>query len=298
LAVLDSSIEISPIFSLQTVTTQPHGVRNIVKAFSTPNGVELTRSFSQENFIQPGDLIFVTLEISNENGTLNFIMVEDNIPTGFKLDPSTIQHPTEMYEVTSSGISFFFPELSFGLTKITYGLVASNIRQSLVIPARISSMYDDWVVTSAPGILGETRLSIDPMNGQILKDLIFPEVVSLELKEIVSTTLPYLKIQVVAEDNWGVASVKVFIKQNNWMMLDCFSEDGTWSANALGLHDGAAQMYIEIMDYAGNIHISGETVHMLELDDFLLPIIPMTFLLVTALLSGIGISFYIRKKGI
>jgi len=225
-------------------------------------------------------------------------MLEDSIPTGFKLDPSTIQHPTEMYEVTSTGITFFFPELSLGITKVKYGLVASNIRQSLVTPAELSSMYDDWVVKSAPGVLGESRLPIDPVSGEIQKDLIFPELVSLNLKEISIGLSPYLKIDVVAEDNWGVASVNIYIKQNTWTKVECFSEEGTWSVNALGLHDGGAQIYLEIMDYAGNVIISSESSHMLELDDLLIPIIPMTFLLVTALLSGIGISFIVRKRGI
>ncbi|MCK4848726.1 MAG: hypothetical protein KAT16_06880, partial [Candidatus Heimdallarchaeota archaeon] len=298
LTVLDSSEELFPRFAVQPESTPQFEVRKLVKESPAPNGIDITRSFSKKSFIKPGDLIFVTLDIINENDTLNFIMVEDSIPTGFKLDPSTIQHSSDMYEVTSSGITFFFPELSYGLTKIKYGLIASNIRQSLVIPAQLSSMYDDWVVKSTQGVLGETRLLIDPMNGEISKDLIFPEVVSFELKEIVEGLTPYLQIQVMAEDNWGVATVKVFIKQGSWAMLECFSEEGTWSVNAIGLHDGAAQIYLEIMDYAGNIHISSESVHMLELDDFLVPIIPITFLLVSALLSGVGISFYVRKRGI
>jgi hypothetical protein len=298
LTVVEESDEIFTVFFAHQKSTDLHRVRKIVEESSTPFGIELTRSFSKEKFIKSGELVFVTLEIDNGNDTLNFIMLEDKIPTGFKLDPSTIQHPTEMYEVTSTGITFFFPELSLGTTKVKYGLVASNIRQSLVTPAELSSMYDDWVVKSTPGVLGESRLPIDPMNGEIRKDLTFPELVSLNLKEIFVSFSPYLKIDVVAEDNWGVASVNVFVKQNMWTKLECFNEEDTWSVNALGLHDGAAQIYIEVMDYAGNVIISGESTHILELDDFLIPIIPMTFLLVTALLSGIGISFVIRKKGI
>ncbi|MHA2111522.1 MAG: MG2 domain-containing protein [Candidatus Hodarchaeales archaeon] len=298
LTVVDESDEIFPAFFAHQKSIDPYKVRKIVEESSTPVGIELTRSFSKEKFIKSGELVFVTLEIDNGNDTLNFIMLEDMIPTGFKLDLSTIQHPTEMYEVTSSGITFFFPKLSLGTTKVKYGLVASNIRQSLVTPAELSSMYDDWVVKSAPGVLGESRLPIDPMSGEIQKDLIFPELVSLSLKEISVSFSPYLKIDVVAEDNWGVASVNVFVKQNTWTKLECFSEEGTWSVNALGLHDGAAQIFLEIMDYAGNVIISRESSHMLELDDLLIPIIPITFLLVTALLSGISISFIVRKRGI
>ena len=102
----------------------------------------------------------------------------------------------------------------------------------------------------------------------------------------------------VAEDNWGIASVNVFVKQSSCLKYECFSVEDKWSVNALGLHDGAAQIYLEIMDYAGNVIISSESKHILELDDLLIPIIPMTFLLVTALLSGVGISFIVRKRGI
>jgi len=298
LTVVEEAEEIFPEFSARQESTDLYKVQKIVEESSTPGGIVLTRSFSKERFIKSGEVIFVTLEINNQNDTLNFIMLEDSIPTGFKLDPSTIQHPTEMHEVTSTGITFFFPELSLGATKVKYGLVASNIRQSLATPAQLSSMYDDWVVKSAPGVLGESRLPIDPVSGEIQKDLIFPELVSLNLKEISIGLSPYLKIDVVAEDNWGVASVNVFIKQDTWTKVECFSEEGSWSVNALGLHDGDAQIYLEIMDYAGNVIISGESQHMLELDDLLVPIIPIVFLLVTALLSGVSISFFVRKRGI
>ena len=97
-------------------------------------------AYSKDSYIQSGDLIDVTLTIKNNNDTMNFIMVEDSIPVGFTIEPSTIQHSAETYEVTNTGITFFFPDLVKGETQISYGLVASNIRQSLASPAKLSSM--------------------------------------------------------------------------------------------------------------------------------------------------------------
>jgi hypothetical protein len=265
---------------------------------SSVTGLTIDREFSKEKYIQPGDLILVTLQVTNENDTMNFLMLEESVPVGFSVDPSTVQHSQDTYQITNRGITFFFAQLPEGETVVKYGLIASNIRQSLVIPAKLSSMYDDWIVKSAPAILGEARVPIDPLTGEIIKDLSYPSLVNLKLSEVRDTDSPYLNIEVTAEDNWGIASVIVYIKQSTWFSFDCFENDEQWNAKGRGLTTGNAQIYIEIMDYAGNVFVTSESVHMLDLSVIFIPFIPIISLIVFALVTGAGISVYVRKRGI
>jgi uncharacterized protein YfaS (alpha-2-macroglobulin family) len=298
LIVLESTEGMLPKYSIDGVDASEIGIQGVAKLKTQVSGLELTRTYSKDAYIQSGDLIVVTLTIDNDNDTMNFIMLEDTIPVGFTVEPSTIQHSAETYEITNTGITFFFPDLVKGKTQISYGIVASNIRQSLASPAELSSMYDDWVVKSSSAILGEARVPIDPLTGDVIKDLSFPELISFKLTETIQGSSSYLKVSVITQDNWGIASVRVFIKQNNWLAFDCFIEDQKWETKAMGLTDGYALAYVEIMDYAGNVFISSETTHSLELDDLIIPMVPMILLLFLASIVGTSISLYVRRKGL
>ncbi|MHA2052366.1 MAG: MG2 domain-containing protein [Candidatus Hodarchaeales archaeon] len=261
-------------------------------------GLKLNREYSKSSFINTGDFILVTLTIVNDNETLNFIMVEESLPAGFVLDTSSIQHSLDTYTVTSSGITFFFSELMTGTTTVQYGLVASSIRQSLAVPAKLSSMYEEWIVESAPTVLGESRIPIDLDTGEIIKDLTFPVLESLKLTEVANSDSPYLQVSVSASDNWGIASVKVYIKQDSWSSYECFQDAEQWSVKALGVSDGSANVYVEVMDFAGNVFLSGEAKHEIELEDLIVPFGPISLLLLVALISGLVISAYARKQGV
>ncbi|MHA1976699.1 MAG: MG2 domain-containing protein [Candidatus Hodarchaeales archaeon] len=298
LVVLSTTEGMLPLSSVIPKQSPLPEVHMSLLTTSSVTGLTVDREFSKEKYIQPGDLIVVTLKVSNENESMNFLMLEESIPVGFSVDPSTVQHSQETYEVTSKGITFFFAQLPTGKTEVKYGLLASNIRQSLVVPAKLSSMYDDWIVKSTPAVLGEARVPIDPLTGEIIKDLSYPSLVKLELSEIRDSSSPYLNIEVMADDNWGIASVKVYIKQSIWYSFECFQEGDQWNARGRGLTTGNAQIYVEIMDYAGNVFVTGESAHMLDLGTIFIPLIPIISLIVFAFVTGAGISIYARKRGI
>jgi hypothetical protein len=297
---VEDSVELwIPEFSIDNQVSNPIGASGFAKMKSTVSGIELTRSYSQKDNIKSGDLVVVTLTIKNNNDTMNFIMVEDTIPIGFTIEPSTIPQSAEMYEITSTGVTFFFPELLNGETQISYGLVASNIRQSLASPAKLSSMYDEWMVKSSSTILGEVRVPIDPLTGEVNKDLSFPELLSMKFDSAISSSdSAYLRILVDAQDNWGIASIRVFVAQENWHSFNCFSENDKWVSKAVGLQDGKAVAYVEIIDFAGNVFVSKESTHNLKLDDLIIPVLPMIILIVMASVIGLSVSFYVRKRGI
>jgi hypothetical protein len=286
--ILDTSL--FPDYSLKTNIEKPRSQT------SSSSGIEITRTYSQLEGFQKGDLIYVNLSITNNKQMENFLMLEDFIPIGFELDDNTIIHSAETYKITKSGVTFFFPELELGTTVIKYGLVAMSVRQSLVAPAKLSSMYDDWVETSSPAILGDMRIPIDPITGLVVQDLQLPCLEAITLEETLLESQGVLDINVIASDNWGIASVRIFIKQSSWNVFECSMEQEDWRVKATGLNDGKSQIYTEIIDLAGNVMISEQFNQYLELEDLAIPILPILGLLSIAIVAGIASSLYIKKN--
>ncbi|MFX1284554.1 MAG: MG2 domain-containing protein [Promethearchaeota archaeon] len=296
-SLLDIILDV-PSFSVPSLTSNDEKVKLHV---SSSTKLELTRTYSQMNGFQRGDLVTVTLSITNTKQVENFLMVEDYIPIGFELDKSTIKHSAETFEITTSGITFFFPELKVGTTQVSYGVIAMNVRQSLVSPARLSSMYDEWEVKSLPVILGDTRISIDS-TGAVVQDFELPTLEKITIKETYLTSKTGLGIEVTASDNWGIAGVRVFIKQSDWNVFECSKEIDEWRTIATGISDGDSQIYLEIIDFAGNVLVSDSFSKYIELEDLFIPekILPVLGLISVALVAGIaaGITstMYLRKK--
>ncbi|MFX0125482.1 MAG: MG2 domain-containing protein [Candidatus Hodarchaeota archaeon] len=260
------------------------------------NGLILERKYSKLTSYQKGDLVIVTLSITNTKQVENFIMLEDNIPSGFDLDTNTIVHPDATYEITSSGIAFFFPELTIDTTEVSYGIIAIDVRQSLVPPAQLSSMYHDWVIYSTSEVLGATRIPIDPLTGSVIKDMEFPIIKNLKLEEGVQGEEAVLNVAVDAVDNWGVASVRVFVEQEAWGMYECMKKGDTWTTQIFKLHDGPSQVYVEVIDLAGNTQVSEISKRYLELESLVIPVFSILTLLIVAFLSASVATVALRKK--
>ncbi|MFX0052588.1 MAG: hypothetical protein ACFE8U_15000, partial [Candidatus Hermodarchaeota archaeon] len=163
-------------------------------------------------------------------------------------------------------------------------------------PARLSSMYDDWVVMSASEILGGTRVPIDPKTGAIIQDLQAPRLEKLVIKETFQGYRAGVHVTVDAVDNWNIASVRLFIKQSTWNVFECSEESDGWKILAMGLSEGKTQFYVEIIDYAGNVMVSEPSIRYLELQDLIIPVIPILGLLIIAILGGICANVFIKKK--
>ena len=260
------------------------------------SSITVDRKYSQLSHFKKGDLITVTLTVTSDQ-IENFLMLEDFIPAGFELDESTIHHSTGSYVKTGNGITFFYPELDIGTTEVKYGIIAMNIRQSIAAPAKLSCMYDEWVEMSEPAILGESRIPIDPVTGLVKKDLQIPVLNSLNVEETATLSDYILEIEVTASDNWGIASIRVFIKQKTiWNSFECFEDEDSWTTQVTGLDEGNSVIFVEIIDQAGNTVISDETVKYLEFRDLFIPILPIVGLLGLAAAIGIISSMYVRKR--
>ncbi|UCG00682.1 MAG: hypothetical protein JSW11_13810 [Candidatus Heimdallarchaeota archaeon] len=261
-------------------------------------GLILERGYSKSTSYQKGDLVIVTLSITNTEQVENFIMLEDTVPSGFDLDVNTIVHPDATYEITSSGVAFFFPELAMGTTEVSYGIIAMDVRQSLVPPAQLSSMYHDWVIHSTSKVLGATRIPIDPSTGSVIKDMEFPIIQSLKLEEGVYDNRAVLNVEVNAVDNWGISSVRVFVEQESWGIYECVKTDDTWTVKISKLHDGQSRAFVEVIDLAGNTKVGDTTEKYLELDSLVVPVFPIITLLIVAIVSATIASVAVRRKSV
>ncbi len=266
------------------------------KTVNDTNGLSIERDYSQISSYQKGDMVVVTLTIENTQDTQNYLMLEDFLPSGFQVEPTTVQSSQGIFKQTSFGVVFFFPELNKGKTVVQYGIVAYNVRQSLVKPARLSSMYDSWEVLSTPTILGDTRLKLDPTTGDIQKDLQNPTLEDIIISEELKENIPILSISIKAFDNWGISSARVFIKQDKWTVSECNFQNNKWKSIIYSLNEGKSEIYIELIDNSGNVFVSDEITRYLELKDLYIPTFSILILLAISAIIAVSVSLIIQKN--
>lgn len=318
---VSNKVEISVVINSEASKLIDTKVEKLMAKSNSASGLELTRTYSQFDSFQPGELIYVTLTITNTESIENYIMLEDYIPIGFELDETTLESYSETYELTPSGITFFFPKLELGETEVQYGLVAMSVRQSLVSPAKVSCMYDEWVVASSSAILGDIRIPIDPATGAVVQDLQLPILEETILEETLIGSSCVQNITVTVCDNWGISSVRVFVKQSSWNMWNLYQTNGLWKIIASGLNEGESQIYVEVIDYAGNVLVCEAFSYDIEVTEppettepttpiqptlpnephfqffeHKIPILPIFGLIAVAMLVGIGSSIFLRRK--
>ncbi|MHA1975222.1 MAG: MG2 domain-containing protein [Candidatus Hodarchaeales archaeon] len=275
---------------------QENGGSKVKSKVKLSEDFSVTRSYSKRYDLVKGDLIFVELTIENHKGTENFLMLEDFLPTGFEVEINTVEQVHGSYKLTSSGIAFFFPELTTGTFTVRYGIVVNDVKQSSVRPARFSSMYDSWEIFSSSDIVGDMRLAINVGTGAIIRDTELPVVDKLDVEESISENKAITKILVEASDNLGVASVKIYIKQDNWRSFECSLNSGQWLVTILSLKEGQSEIYVEVADEMGNIFVSDTSFRYLELQDLYIPVIQVIVLFAMSLSVAVFATIIVRKK--
>jgi len=266
------------------------------KTVDDTNGLSVKRDYSQISSYHKGNMVLVTITIENTLDVQNYLMLEDFLPSGFQVEPTTVQSSHGIFKQTSLGVVFFFPELNKGKTLVQYGIAAYNVRQSLVRPARLSSMYDSWEVLSTPTILGDSRLQLDPSTGDIQKDLQNPTLGDVTISEELKENIPVLSISIEAFDNWGISSARIFIKQDKWTVSECNFQNTKWEAIIYSLNEGESEIYIELIDNSGNVFVSDEITRYLELKDLYIPTLSILILLAVSAIIAVSVSLIIQKN--
>lgn len=279
--VQDTSIELKTAFEL--------------KQEELP-GIDIAKSFSKTTGFIKGDITKIVIELSNSDDTEFFIMVEETIPVGFIIDETSISISTGTYSKTTKGISFFIPEIGEENIDISYSLIAVDVRQSIVEPTRISSMYDDWIIQSEPEILGDLRLPVSIKTGNFALDYEDPTINSFEFTPILINDKPVVKTTLSIQDNWGVASVKIYTKQDLWKVTEAEEiSTNQWESYTSNLRDGFTEVYFEVIDITGNVLIYKGQDQYFEISDLDIPFITIFGLLTIASLIGVA-SLLIAKK--
>ncbi|MFX0137400.1 MAG: alpha-2-macroglobulin family protein, partial [Candidatus Hodarchaeota archaeon] len=149
--------------------------------------LSLTKQVSKQDFLVPGEIITVTLQISNDGDPRQFYVLEDELPTGtiFLSDSVEISGDYNNSEITHglflSGIHFFFPMLATGITEITYQLQVDNIKNSYSGECKLWGMYDD-ICISAHSVVLENVPRKHYTNHSIYQDLLQPLIIMVFIK--------------------------------------------------------------------------------------------------------------------
>jgi len=225
--------------------------------------ITLTKEISKQNFLISGEVINITIKITNNGGPRQFYVVEDEQPTGtvFVLDSVEISgnyNDTEVtYDMYSSGIHFFFPMLTTGITEITYQIQVDNIKNAYSGQCNLWGMYDDMYI-SAKSIVLENIPRKYLANDLVYQDLTQPSILNVSVKQSLKTPNIELQINVKAIDNNVINKIRVVFSQNSgWRAQTQFSmenyNDFSIIITNLKNINSIVILFIEISDIYGNI---------------------------------------------
>ncbi|MHA2394328.1 MAG: MG2 domain-containing protein, partial [Promethearchaeota archaeon] len=109
--------------------------------------------------LNPGDIIDVVINITNDGDSCQFYVLEDKLPTGtiFLSDTVKISGDSVSSEITNnlfrSGIHLFFPLLATGKTEIRYKVQVEKIKNSYSGQCKLWGMYDEVRISTQSEIL-------------------------------------------------------------------------------------------------------------------------------------------------
>ncbi|KKM94011.1 hypothetical protein LCGC14_1202580, partial [marine sediment metagenome] len=224
--------------------------------------ISLIKEISKQNFLISGELINITLKITNNGESRQFYVVEDEQPTGtvFVLDSVEIlgnYNDTEVtYNIDSSGIHFFFPILTTGFTEIRYQIQVENIKNAYSGQCNIWGMYDD-IFVSGKSIVLENIPRKYFANDLVYQDLLQPSILNASVKQSLKTPNIELQINIQATDNNIINKIRVVFSQNSgWRAQTLYSlkEQDNFSIVITDLKNinSIVALFIEVSDIYGN----------------------------------------------
>lgn len=257
----------------------------------------LIKQVSKQNFFVPGDIITITIKISNDGDPRQFYVIEDEQPTGtiFLPDSVEISGDNNNSEITQglflSGIHFFFPILGTGITEITYQLQVDNIKNSYSGQCKLWGMYDDTYISAQSVVLENIPRKYHPDNS-VYQDLSLPFVSNISFSQNFKEPKIQLIVNLHAIDNNGINRIRIVFSQNSgWRVQTLYSmkDQGDFSIIITDIKNinSIVKMYLEIFDIYGNI----ATTNLIPVEIFAYEIIPY-------LIIGVIVGFSIGLASI
>jgi len=249
-----------------------------------------------QKFIE-GSLIQVRVQITNHgNETRRLLIVEGGIPTGTQFDTSTVLPSfITAFKQKESTVEFFITEIASGETlEFEYRLTALNLRASSLPAVKLSSMYDDWSVTSNTVMLGSSSVEYNSMGNKVT-DVNAPVLEGLSYSQDKNT----LSFVVKAGDENGIESVKVLLKDDAWYTVNLdYTTDTSWKGvfDSLSLTQEKTQVVVIVTDTYGNIRTSDPIQVEIHLPPELIPIVFIICFVIFSVLTAAGSATVVKKK--
>ena len=271
----------------------PMGPKQVSQGKDT---VELSRNYSNTEISKHGDPTIVTITVKNLGSQVeSFLMVEDPVPAGFDVDTGfkSLSGGITEFKASPDRISFFVNSLAPGITlDLSYGLISSTVYSSVAAPATLTSMYDTWRIQTLPQVLGRVILGRS-VTGDILRDLLPPDLISFHYEQ---TGASEVSFSAIVSDDQRVASVELFyLDAGAWGSMDLGeSVNNEWIAERIDFEDQDIFVFVVIQDSTGNI-FSSELIP-IALQNIIVPVFGIMFLVVTAIIGGVGARFVVKRR--
>jgi hypothetical protein len=246
----------------QSYTSYPLNYKLSNSTLQSIDSLSIKKEISQRNFLIPGDIITVTLKISNTGESRQFYVIEDKQPTGTVVLTDTVNiigdysNSNITYSLYSSGIHFFFPILAAGVTEITYNLQVDTIKNSYSGQVKLWGMYDD-VSISAQSVILENIPRKYYANSSIYQDLDRPFISSFDVEKSQKGPNIEFSVNLSTYDNNAINKIRViFSQKSGWRVQTIYSmkqqDDITILLSDFRNIDSKVRIFLEVSDIYGN----------------------------------------------
>ena len=254
----------SSSFTSKSRTISSYGLPLPSSTLST--GLSVHKQLSKTGDLLPGDLISVSVDISNVNSSKQYYTLDDFIPTGMVLAEESIRINGRAvdenildvtYQSNPSAMHFFIPLVPNGITTITYNLLVNSVKNSVVPSSKLWGMYENITISSESIVIMNIPVKYYA-NQTIYRDLIDPKISDVSLSQIKGVQDMQLLLDVDAIDNNHIQKLRLVFKQgNSWRSQSVFFKKGSDRFDALisGLDnvDSEVTYFVEIQDEYGNV---------------------------------------------
>ncbi|MHA1519546.1 MAG: MG2 domain-containing protein [Promethearchaeota archaeon] len=224
-------------------------------------GISLLKTYSKTSLLFTGDVITVSIEITNLAAGRQFYALDDVIPAGteyFAESLSIISEDGSDFEadISESRIQIYFPDLPANIISISYKLQILDFKNSFVGRCELWGMYDKFSLEY--GIKSLENIPLLFSTDEIIyRDLNKPVILDPQLLDVSDST-PKIQISITAQDENPLYKYRIYYKQwDQWRVQKDFilynGENFEIILEELENSDSEVEIVIEIMDIYGNI---------------------------------------------
>ncbi|MHA1672868.1 MAG: MG2 domain-containing protein [Promethearchaeota archaeon] len=227
----------------------------------TKEGISLQKTYSKTSQLFAGDVITVSIDITNLATGRQFYALDDLIPAGTEYFPNSLSITSEdggdfEADISGSRLHIYFPDLPANSISISYKLQILEIKNSFVGRCELWGMYDKFSLEY--GISSLENIPLQYSTDAIMyRDLDKPVISEPKLKDITDDS-PKIQLSLSAEDENPLYKYRIYYKQlNQWRVQKDFimgnGENLEIILDALENIDSEVEIIIEILDIYGNI---------------------------------------------